>query len=483
MSWLLTNLRRVGRPSASRPSFAAARDGNIAMIFGLSLIPMIGLIGLGVDYGVSMTNKTKLDNAADAAAVAAVATAKAYIAANQGQANLTAKAIAAGINQATNIFNVNAGTVPYATYTLQTPQLVSSGQTLTSTVAYTATVTNNFGRIFRAPTTNLANTVTASTDLASYLDFYLMVDVSGSMGLPTSTKDMKRLADINIESDSSQGCMFACHFPSKNGWNKAVNAKPQIQLRSDSVNNAVCLLLQRAANQLVPNQYRVGIYPFINQLATLSPLSSNLATASTAADCAKTWPMALTNLLDTNTTQLSINGDPSTGTGSGGTHFEVALPQMKSAISAFGDGSSTGNPKPFLFLITDGMQNGQHYYVSKNGKYTYPGNPSKFSGYANADWDGSSPAKIDPANCSALKTAGATISILYIPYIFINSPDDGSYTAGENTRVNGISPTLATPLKSCASPGYFFTANTSDDIATALSTMFDRAVKMTRLTQ
>ncbi|GJD44463.1 hypothetical protein AFCDBAGC_2330 [Methylobacterium cerastii] len=486
MSWLLNRLRRAGRPPAARPSFAAARDGNVAIIFGLSLIPMIGLIGLGVDYGVSITDKTKLDSAADAAAVAAVATAKAYIAANQGQSNLTAKAIAAGITQATNVFNVNAGKVPYATYTLQTPQLVSSGQTLTSTIVYTATVTNNFGRIFRTPTTTLANTVTASTDLPSYLDFYLMVDVSGSMGLPTSVNDMNRLAGMNVESamtDSKQGCMFACHFPGANGWNKAVNASPQIQLRSDSVNNAVCLLLQRAGNQIVPNQYRVGIYPFINQLATLSPLSGNLASASTAADCAKTWPMTLTKLLDTNTTQLSVNVDPSTGTGSGGTHFEVALPQMKSAISAFGDGSSTSNPKPFVFLITDGMQNGQHYYIIKNGKYTYPGNPSKFAGYSNAWWDSSSPSQIDPANCTALKNAGATISILYIPYITINSPDDGTYTAWENNRVNQFSPTLSTPLKSCASPGYFFTASSSDEINASLSAMFDRAVRMTRLTQ
>ena len=483
MSWLLNRLRRADRRAAARRSFTQARGGNVAIIFGIGLLPIVGLIGLGVDYGVAITNKTKLDGAADAAAVAAVATAKAYIAANQGQSNLTAKAVAAGITQATNVFNVNAGKVPLSAYTLQTPKLVPNGQTLTSTVAYTATVTNTFGRIFRAPTTALANTVTASTDLPSYLDFYLMVDVSGSMGLPTSKPDMDRLAGMNIEADSSQGCMFACHFPSANGWNKAVNANPPIQLRSDSVNEAVCQLLQRATNQIVPNQYRVGIYPFINQLATLAPISGNFGTANTAADCTKSRKLAFTNLLDTNTTQLSINGDPSTGTGSGGTHFEVALPQMKSTISAFGDGSSTSNPKPFVFLITDGMQNGQHYSVTKNGKYNYPGNPSKFPGYASAGWDGSSPAQIDPSNCTALKNAGATISVLYIPYIIINSPDDGSYTAWENSRVNGISPTLSTPLKSCASPGYFFTANSSADITSSLSAMFDRAVRMTRLTQ
>lgn len=491
MSWLLNRLRPFDGRATFCPnprrlrSLPRAREGNVAMIFGLSLIPIIGLIGLGVDYGVAMTNKTKLDGAADAAAIAAVATAKAYIAANQGQANVTTNAIAAGISQATNIFNVNAGNVPFASFALQTPQLSRSGQTLTSAIVYTATVKNTFGRIFRTPTTTLTNTVTASADLASYLDFYLMVDVSGSMGLPTSTSEMARLGAINNDmySDYQQGCQFACHFPGYVGWSKAVTASPQIQLRSDAVNNAVCSLLQRAANPAIPNQYRIGIYPFINQLATLAPLTGNLTMLNTAAQCAKTWPMALTNLLDTGATQLFTGNDPTTGTGAGGTHFEVALPQMKSTIASFGDGSSTSTPKPFVFLVTDGMQNGQHFFVMKNGTYAYPGSPSTFNGYANAWWDGSQPAQMDPSTCTALKNAGATISILYIPYNIINFTNNSGGIAWENNRVNGFSPTLATPLQNCASPGYFYTANTPADITASLSAMFDRAVRMARLTQ
>ncbi|MGU3330920.1 pilus assembly protein TadG-related protein, partial [Methylobacterium mesophilicum] len=119
----------------------------------LSLLPMVGLLGYGIDYGVAITDKSKLDAAAGAAAIAAVATAKAYIAANPGQANVTANAIAAGIAQASKAFTVNAGTVPSAQVQLQTPQLTRKSQTLVSTVVYSATVKNNFGPIFRTPTT------------------------------------------------------------------------------------------------------------------------------------------------------------------------------------------------------------------------------------------------------------------------------------------------------------------------------------------
>ncbi|TXN61239.1 phosphomannomutase [Methylobacterium sp. WL18] len=480
-------LNRVQRRIVRAAGLSGARSGNVTILFALSLLPMVGLLGYGIDYGVAITDKSKLDAAADAAAIAAVATAKAYIAANPGQANVTANAIAAGIAQASKAFTVNAGTVPFAQVQLQPPQLTRKSQTLVSTVVYSATVKNNFGPIFRTPTTNFSNTVTASADLASYLDFYLLLDVSGSMGLPATTAGMSKLASQNndMNSDYKQGCQFACHYPTYNGWNLAAG---KIQLRSDALNTAVCSLIQRAANPSVTSQYRVGLYPFINQMGTLADINSSIATLNTVADCANTtpYPLALTKLLDTGTTQLSTGGDPSTGTGAGGTHFEVVLPQMKAAIAnagGFGDGSSTGARKPFVFLVTDGMQNSQHYSITKNGRYYYPGSPSKFPGYAAGDFDGSSPAQIDPSLCTALKSAGATVSILYIPYNSITFTDYGGGIAAENKKVNALNPTLATTVQSCASPGYFYTANSPDDIKTSLNAMFDQALQVARLTQ
>ena len=49
--------------------------------------------------------------------------------------------------------------------------------------------------------------------------------------------------------------------------------------------------------------------------------------------------------------------------------------------------------------------------------------------------------------------------------------------------MNAFSPTLATPLQNCASPGYFYTANSPDDITNALTAMFDKALQVARLTQ
>jgi Flp pilus assembly protein TadG len=482
MSRILKTVRRLRDRAAS---LRKAKAGNVTIVFAFSLVPMIGLIGYGVDYGVAITDKAKLDAAADAAAIAAVVSTKAYFAANPAQANLTANAYAAGAAQATNAFAVNAGKVPFAQVQLQAPQVNRTGQTITSSVTYTATITNNFGKLFRAPTTTIGNTVTASADLPSYLDFYLLLDVSGSMGLPATSGGMAQLAQNNNDmwSDYKQGCQFACHYPNFNGWTLAAG---KIQLRSDALNNAVCSLIARASTPSMTGQYRVGLYPFVNQMGTLADINSSIATLNSKAQCGQSWPLALTTLLDTGTTQLSVNSDPSTGTGAGGTHFEVVLPQMKSAITAaggFGDGSSMLARRPFVFLVTDGMQNGQHYAINQNGKYYYPGNPSSFPGYGAGNFDGSSPSQIDPSLCTALKTSGATISILYIPYNLISYTDYGGVVAWENGRVNGFSPSLSTPLKSCASPGFFYTANSPADITAALNAMFDQALAVARLTQ
>ncbi|SEP48806.1 Flp pilus assembly protein TadG [Methylobacterium sp. ap11] len=474
----------ASRFAAASASFRRCRNGGINMLFGLSLIPMVGLIGLGIDYGVAVTNRSRLDRAADAAALAAIVTAKTYIAANSSQSGVIESAKAAGRTQAVNSFNVNIGNVPLGSANLQTPDVQIAGQTITAKITYTATIQNSFSKLFLVPTTTVGNTVTASVDLPSYLDFYLMVDVSGSMGLPTTASGMTQLAKDNDDmySDYKQGCQFACHFPGYKGWGLAAG---KIQLRSDAVNNAVCALLQRAGFPTVPNQYRIGIYPFINQLATLAGLTSDVNSLKTSAQCANSWPLAFTNLLDTGSTQLNSPNDPTTGVGAGGTHFEVAFPQMKTIVTqnGVGDGSTSTNRKPFVFLVTDGMQNGQHFFVKPGTQYAYPGNPSKFPGWGDAWWDGSQPSQIDAKNCDALKAAGATISVLYIPYNQISFTDKGGGIAWENKRVNGFSPTLGAALQSCASSGYFRTANSPDDITAALKAMFDQALKVARLTQ
>ena len=213
---------------------------------------MIGLAGLGVDYGIAYSAKTKLDNAVDAAALAAVATAKAYVAAHATDSNVTDAAKSAGLDRAKRAFAVNAAATTFAIVQPPTITLTRTGQTFSATASYTATSSTQFGQMFGKSALTLSGTAAASADVPSYLDFYIMVDESGSMGIPTSSSDQTALAAVNGT------CQFACHFPAsagggdgysiattgkKNDGTKALNAP--VQLRSGAVNNALCKLLTR----------------------------------------------------------------------------------------------------------------------------------------------------------------------------------------------------------------------------------------------
>ena len=154
---------------------------------------------------------------------------------------------------------------------------------------------------------------------------------------------------------------------------------------------------------------------------------------------------------------------------------------MQSSITTYGDGSSAQNPKPYVFLITDGMNNSQYRGVLTNGTWYYPGNPSSYpSSYGTSNWSGgSNPQTLSSSNCSSIKSAGATLSILNIPYSILTvGPND----VAETQQANSVSPGVPTAMSSCASTGFFTTANAPADINTALQAMFAQAVQAAHLT-
>ena len=500
-------------------TFARANGGNVAIIFGFSLIPLVGLVGIGADYGVALTDKSKLDNAADAAALAAVATAKAYVAANSTDTNLTNDAITAGLAQAKSAFVVNAGNVPFAqipvvqTASTAAPTtsacltgnaciyLSRTNQTFTSTTTYLTTTQNHFGQIFGSPTIKVTGISVASADIPSYLDFYLLIDVSGSMGLPATTNGQNALAAINFDNYGAyqQGCQFACHFPGYTGWTLAMSTKDPdsgntgILLRSGSVNNAVCAFLTKTAAPAVANQYRVGIYPFVTMMTNqFAPLSGNYSGLSSAMQCVANppstyQPHALDNLLDIGTTQNTTSGNMATGTGSGGTNLGTSpqdtnsiFSQAQAEVAAYTsgssqkDGSSGVNSKPFVFLITDGMENPQHYATNRSNPYYYLG--GSFDGLRY-------PTAITPSQCTALKNAGVTISILYIPYVSLIYKYD---PYNENAAANNAIGNLPFNLQQCSgstssTANFFYTANSPADVTASLNSMFNQAVQVAHL--
>ena len=459
--------------------FRRDQRGSIALLFGITVVPLIIAIGCAVDYSRAASVRSALQSAADAAGVAAVsAKSPGFLAA---QAMMTDGTVSAGVDDATKFFGGRTSTIVGVTNLTPTITVIKDGKFVRASVQFTAKVATTFMAIAGWRTMTVSGSSSSEASLPTFLDFYLMLDVSGSMGLPSTDAEQTRLAAINPDNYKSypNGCTFACHFTGANAcadsdqkystggkcmgfslsrtagksFNTPVTAcstpgtSACIQLRADAVGYAVQQLLITAnTTAKVANQFRIGLYPYIQNLYAYFGLTSAISGSSSNTSTINYAAANLASLLDT--------GQNAT-LGSGGTHFENAFPRMNTLITSVGTGSTATDTLPFVFLITDGAQNNQIQW--------------------GGNWSGDNHATVVDKNfCTAMKNRGITISVLYIPYQPIQNPT--SFGNNEDYYVNAIIPSIPGALTQCASPGFFFTANTPDDITAALNAMFKQAL-------
>jgi Flp pilus assembly protein TadG len=197
-------------------SFGTDRRGNIAVIFALALLPVMSAIGCAVDYSMVTRIKAKLQSAADAASVAAIAQkSPGYVAA---AAMTSDGAIADAVDDAYRVLDGNMNSVTGYANLSRTATVTKTGIKLASRIDFSADVPLMFMKIFWKVLGYQALTVTGSASstatLPPYLDFYLMLDVSGSMGLPSTTAEAVRLQSLNPDNwvQYRTGCTLACHF-------------------------------------------------------------------------------------------------------------------------------------------------------------------------------------------------------------------------------------------------------------------------------
>jgi Flp pilus assembly protein TadG len=244
-----------------------------------------------------------------------------------------------------------------------------------------------------------------------------------------------------------------------------------IQLRADAVGYAVNQLLSTAyATETANNktdQFKVGLYPFIVDLYNGGASDgSGYANLTKTINASASTPGTI-NYAAANLATLLDTGN-NAALHSGGTDINGALTTINSVITSVGGGTGNTDYLPYVFLVTDGSQDNQTQW--------------------GGSWSGSNHATtIDPSKCATLQNRGITVAVLYIPYQPIQNPT--SFAGGEDYAVNAILPPQMGPpnnipgqLQACASPNFYFTANTPADINSALITMFEQAVNAARVT-
>jgi Flp pilus assembly protein TadG len=429
--------------------FRRDQRGNVAVIFVLALLPLLSAIGCAIDYTRATQIQSKLQAAADAASVGSIAKlSPAFIAA--GTMN-TDGPIAVGVTDATNIFNGNTYGQTGFTLNSVTPNVQKTGSTVTSTVTFSANVATMFLGVMGKSVMTVTGTSNSTANMPLFIDFYLLLDNSPSMGVGATPGDVAIMV-----ANTPDSCAFACHdLANANNYYNLAKTKG-VTTRIDVLRTATQQLMDTAAaTETYSNQFRMAIYDFGASASTaglraLFALSSSLSSAKTAAG---------------NIDLMTVNGQNQNSDQD--TNFTGIFPQINAAITAPGTGVS-GSPQKFLFFVSDGVADESNTACLK---------PK--SGATRCQ------SPINPALCQTLKDRGIKIAVLYTTYLAL--PTNAWYNtwiapfnAGPYSPAS-VNSQIASNMQNCATPGYYFEVTPTDGISQAMTKLFQKAVADARI--
>lgn len=176
------------------------QKGNVFIIMGFAVVPLIFAVGFGIDYARAMRLETKLNAAADAAALAAVSP------------SMILQPDSASTAAATNMFNSQAALLSNYQNLQMTPTITDGttsgsgalGYLRKATISYTVQSVNMFGGLLGVNTLTVTGTSSASAAQPPNVDFYLAMDNSPSMLLPATSAGITAIQNVT-------SCAFACH--------------------------------------------------------------------------------------------------------------------------------------------------------------------------------------------------------------------------------------------------------------------------------
>jgi Flp pilus assembly protein TadG len=427
------------------------RRGNVAVIFALSMIPCVFLVGMGLDFTAASQKRMQLNAAADAAALAGVTPSM------MSQSNTAAK------TAVTNAFNAMAGNVTGVTGVTPTVTVSTSGLTRTVSVSYTANSTNAFPNVLKLLTgtseTNwaISGSSQSKATAAPNINFYLLLDNSPSMNIAATTDGINTMV---AHTSSQGGCAFACHesHPSADNLgnpngedNYTLAQNLGVTTRIENMASATQALMTTAQTVEAANNatYKMAIYTFnYSGTSTVQSLTSNLTAAANAAANIDVLEVYDNNCL----TATNCNNDTDTD-------FNSAMSSMDGIMPNPGTGSSSSTPQIVLLIVSDGVDD----KVSATCSQTLDGTRCQ--------------QPFDTTWCTTEKNRGIRIAVLYTEYLPL--PTNAWY----NTWISSWQPQIAVNLQNCASTGLYFSITTDGDISTAMQALFEQAVATARLTQ
>jgi Flp pilus assembly protein TadG len=486
------------------------RRGNVAMMYALVAPILVFSGGAAVDYGRAAQIHTKLNAAADAAALAALTPAMLQQSSDVAQ------------TAATNMFHGLADGLPGLTAAPQVSVTVTTDPISLKrnvSLTYSSSVNTIFAQVLGKSTLPIGGMSQASAQAPPNIDFYVLLDNSPSMALPATAAGITQMQNLTSKETlmtdaGSGGCAFACHQASTNNSDSAGNPcadgttptqsgtspakktvtnayctskqgaqidnyalarKNNITLRLDELNSGISTLLQTAsatANSTVfatPPKYRFSIYSMDSLwqigLSPLMSLTANYTSGWTSASANFGVMEMYSNNNDC--ANAACSSSTSTPGGDVATNYDNALGDLSQASYIPNPGNGTNQngdtPQEVLFIVTDGVedeQSGSRLQQAINDLGSAPGGNS-----SSKNW------------CTTIKNRGVKIAVLYTDYLAV--PANAWY----EQYIAPIQSDIGPALQACASPGLFYDAAIGSDLGAALSALFAAVTQSGHLTQ
>jgi Flp pilus assembly protein TadG len=500
-----------------RKCLANDRKGAVSVLFAGAAVPIIGLVGLAIDFSVLTQAATQMQLAADTAALSA-----AKSAANDFAGGDTANATNVGKAAGSTWFGSQIGGVQSKkgqTYvnTLRngaianTPTITvaKNGVQFNATVAYTGSAPATFSALFGVTSFPISGTVTATVALNAYINIAMLLDNSSSMLIGSTTNDINTMQAITACSPEgitsgqnssawtgpgqtckttvtpstaatkssmyvgggptsgkapvTAACGFACHWSTDN--QTVSPGKPdytQYDYYALARNPSIGTVTGYSAPTLRFDVVQSATATVIAQMNSneVIPNQFGLGVFEFNSNFTQVFPSdgteAATDLTAGQTAVQAITTPVVSNNGD--TDFPDAMTALANKMSAAGDGSSSATPRKNLFIVTDGIQD----YGSRSLGNTM--GPFSNTAAVNA--------------CAAIKAKGIAIYVLYTPYTPL--PYNPFYKSNIDQYVT-TPPTpnlIAQALQACASsPNYFYEADLPSQVVTGLQTLLKSAVQ------
>lgn len=430
------------RSRAALSRFGGGRSGQVALTFALMTIPVLFASGAAIDYGRRNAAKTQLDSTVDAVVLSVIGKNSNVI-----SATALANAEAQFRSEAAKLSGVAI------------KSFVLSPVTTTSTVSlratYTATINTTLSSVMNITNVNFDGTSSATRNILQYINFYLLLDSSPSMGLAATDADVANMKIATRSPSLPSGCAFACHQHTYNGNgaitgddmndNYHIAQRYNIKLRIQVLRDAVSALVDQAKLSTTLNQqFQMEMWTFNDsttqtRLQAMTPTLDQIKSSTPNIDIAYAYQNQADNQTD----------------------FERAIAKMNSVIPASGDGLTASTPIRFLFFVTDGVQDtgGTITDTSKGFQLN-----NRFMG------------PISPSTCNKLKNDNVRIGIIYTQYLPIYT--DNWYNSYVKPYENSIGPML----QACASDNLYFPVASGGDITNAMLRLFSASLASVRIT-